>query len=93
MAQNNTERILWHLFAPRTYAYYQVNAEGLTAAELEETIQEQVEKLHFGYVYFDFSEPVDWQLPGTQLIQNRTLYRITLQEEDSLCLESMRNDG
>lgn len=93
LAQNNTERILWHLFAPRTYAYYQVNAEGLTAAELEETIQEQVEKLHFGYVYFDFSEPVDWQLPGTQLIQNRTLYRITLQEEDSLCLESMRNDG
>ena len=85
-------RSFWQILAPKTYTYYQVSTAARDSGELVEIINDLQEQFHFGYLYFDFSDPVKWELSDV-LIQNRTLYRVFLQDGESIRLENMQDDG
>lgn len=83
-------RSFWQILAPKTYTYYQVNASCRYDGELVETTKDLLKQFHFGYIYFDFSDSAEWEMSDT-LIQNRTLYRVVLQDGENLRLETLQD--
>ena len=83
-------RSFWQILAPKTYTYYQVNASCRYDGELVETTKDLLKQFHFGYIYFDFSDSAEWEMSDT-LIQNRTLYRVVLQDGEDLRLETLQD--
>ena len=83
-------RSFWQILAPKTYTYYQVNASCRYDGELVETTKDLLKQFHFGYIYFDFSDYAEWEMSDT-LIQNRTLYRVVLQDGEDLRLETLQD--
>lgn len=90
LAKSGQARVFWNIFAPKTYAYYQVSTSDGGKEDLAETIKNQVNQLHFGYIYFDFNNSAEWTIDD-MLIQNRTMYRVTLQDDGNILLESMQD--